>query len=551
VPTGEPISPSPNLTSARPGPPDVLDPLRARADSGGRFEGRRNWWIVGAWVFGLLILFTFFVRIAMSIPVNSDGANNALQAWDMLHGNFLLHNWVIGDATYYTFDLPVIAIAEAFLGMNTVALHVALAMIFLVVVVLALAIARIDSRGAATAIRYGVVIAVMTAGLADGSFVFLLKPDHAGTSAFLLACFLLIDRAPSRWFTPPVLFVILCAGQIGDGLVLYVAAPAIALVAFYRWVDSGGRRSFDLVIAAAAVLSVPAALLVRAMMIRLGGYAMVAPDTAPAPIAVLGRHLELTAQNIGALFGVMSHPWSPLGVVAAPFGALCLLAAAFGFGKAVWNWPKASWAEQLLCVAVVANVVAYAFYRLPSTGNTYEIAAVVPCGAILAARAVPSAVSGAWRARVAILAAASAALLPLTATAGRPVQTQPTTVRLVDWLDAHGLRYGLAGYWNASVLTFVSGDKVQVRAVQPWHGKLAVLEWETDNAWYIASEHDATFVIAGRGRASATNMDRQEFERYLGKPAVIYRMYTWYILVYHRNLLRSVIFGPNGLYSRR
>ncbi len=543
------MSTSPDLTSGTIGPSNEPDSQRSRPGSPGGSK-RRNWWIAGAWVLGILVLLAFFIRIALSLPINSDGANNAFQAWDMFHGNFLLHNWVIGDATYYTFDLPVMAIVEAFLGVNAAAVHVAVATTFVIVAVLALAIARIDSRGAAAAVRCGLVVAVLTAGFAD-SFVFLLKPDHAATSAFLLGCFLLVDRAPSRWFTPPALFVILCAGQIGDGLVLYVAVPSVILVSLYRWASGDRHRPFDVLVAAAAALSVPVALLIRAMMIRLGGYVMVPPDATPARISLLGRHLRLTAQNIGTLFGVIPHPWSALGVVGSPFGTLCLLAAAFGFGKAVWNWRRASWAEQLLCLAIVLNIAAYAFSRLPSTSNPYEIAPVVPCSAILAARAlVPGVIASAWRARVAIVAAASAALFPLTAAASRPVQTTQASVRFVEWLEAHGLRYGISGYWNASVLTFVSGNKVQIRAVKPFRGKLAALEWETDNTWYAASEHDATFALAGHGRITSSGMTPAEFERYLGKPAAIYHVDGRYILVYRRNLLTSVVPGPLGLYGR-
>ena len=66
------------------------------------------------WIVGCMALFALYLRISLTVPVTSDGANNALQAWDMLHGHLLLHGWIIGDATYYTFDLPVLAVAEIF-----------------------------------------------------------------------------------------------------------------------------------------------------------------------------------------------------------------------------------------------------------------------------------------------------------------------------------------------------------------------------------------------------------------------------------------------------
>jgi hypothetical protein len=60
-----------------------------------------------AWVAGAAAVLALFLRIKLSGAPNSDSANNALQAWDMLHGHVLLHGWIIGDAAYYTFDLPL------------------------------------------------------------------------------------------------------------------------------------------------------------------------------------------------------------------------------------------------------------------------------------------------------------------------------------------------------------------------------------------------------------------------------------------------------------
>jgi hypothetical protein len=88
-----------------------------------------RWRAVAAWMGGGLALAAFSLRISLSHPVNSDGANNALQAWDMLHGNYTLQNWVLGDATYYTFDLPAIAITQIFLGLHTITSYVASALI--------------------------------------------------------------------------------------------------------------------------------------------------------------------------------------------------------------------------------------------------------------------------------------------------------------------------------------------------------------------------------------------------------------------------------------
>ena len=122
----------------------------------------------------------------------------------MLHGNLLLHGWIIGDATFYTFELPLYSITEIFFGLHSVTVHLGAALTYLIVAASAVAVARMDSRGVSTAARCGVVIAVLAAPLLTtaGVYTLLELPDHTGTAAILLVCFLLIDRAPVWRLTP-------------------------------------------------------------------------------------------------------------------------------------------------------------------------------------------------------------------------------------------------------------------------------------------------------------------------------------------------------------
>ena len=107
-----------------------------------------------------LALFALLLRISLSYPQDSDAANNALQAWDMLHGNVLLHGYILGDATYYTLELPLYSITEVFLGLHSLTTHVVSALTYLIVAASAVAVARPDSRGLSMAARCGVVIGV-------------------------------------------------------------------------------------------------------------------------------------------------------------------------------------------------------------------------------------------------------------------------------------------------------------------------------------------------------------------------------------------------------
>ena len=532
---------------------DPLDARRAGLPST-RFQlpaDRQRRWLrrlLGAtpWIAGCLALFAFYSRISFTGHVTSDAANNALQAWDTLHGHLLLHGWIIGDATYYTFDLPVLTLTELFFGLSNLTSHVASALTYLIVTVSAMALALAGSRGLARVARCGVVVLVLTATfLVESNTPYLLgAPDHTGTSVFLLVSFLLIDRVPARWYTSPLLLAILCAGQIGDATVRYVAVPAVVVVCGYRVVAARNVRTGDAANALAAAASVPLTSVVRAVMLHFGAYQVVAPKTAISQPRQWPHNAALGWHALRVLFGaeIGSGPPSPVRTAGYILGIACLLAAAAGFARVVWTWPAASRAEQLLCAAIVINLSAYVISTMPIPSNPYEVVAVLPCGAVLAARAcVPGHIAGTLRGSMAAGLAATAALLPLATAAARPAAAVPTAP-LSAWLKAHGLVYGLAGYWNGSVITLESGNQVQVRAVTIDGRQVTPYLWETNTLWFDASRHDATFVIidlAGTGLSPSAEQD-------FGRPVRIDHVAHWEILIYRKNLLEQFAVAGTG-----
>ena len=497
------------------------------------------------WIAGCLALFAFYLRISFTGSVTSDGANNALQAWDMLHGHLLLHGWISGDVPYYTLDLPVLAVTEIFFGLSSLTSHVASALTYLIVTVSAVAVAVTDSCGLARVARSGVVVAVLTAMFHVPSNVpYLLgAPDHTGTSVFLLVSFLLINRAPARCLTPPLLCAILCAGQIGDATIRYVAVPAVVLVCGYRAVAARKVRTGDAACALAAAASVPLASVVRAVMRHFGAYQMAAPKTAISAPWQWPHNAALAWHALGVLFGVeVGASSSSLARAGFILGLACLLAAAAGFARVAMTWRTASQAEQLLCAAIVINISAYVISTVPVLSNPYEIAAVLPCGAVLAARAfVPGHIGSTLWDGMAVGLVAIGALLLLTAAAAQPAAAVPIAP-LSAWLKAHRLTYGLAGYWDSSVVTLQSGNQVQVRAVAMYGSQVFRYDWETNTLWYDASRHDATFVItdlAGSGLSPSA-------ESYFGQPAKIEHVAQWTILIYQKNLLKQVAIAGTG-----
>ncbi len=453
-----------------------------------------------AWLAAAAAVYTLFLLITRGQVFASDASNNALQAWDMLHGQPLLHDWILGDVTFYTFELPLIALAEIFFGLSTTSLAVSLALVYLAVTACAVAIAVTGGRAAARVARAGVTLAVLVAPILVQSvrWVPLGLPDHTGTTVFLLVSVLLIDRLLGRWITPPLLCVLLAAGQLSDVTVRYVFVSAIVIVCLYRMLADRRVRTADAANLAAAVASVPLSLVVRAVLKHFGSYLMRTPKTGIAPLSAWPHNAALTWHALRMLFGQISNVgWAPPATANAVFGACCMLAVAAGLARVLWRWRTVSRAEQLLAAVIVINIASYLVSDLAAPQSQHDLVAVLPCGAALAARVlVPDRLPDWRKALVACAVAVGVALVPLSAVAADAKPTSGGYVPLIAWLHGHGLRYGLAGYWQSSVVSLESDDHVQVRTVIVNGRKITPQYWETNTLWYDPARYYANFVIA-------------------------------------------------------
>jgi hypothetical protein len=466
-----------------------------------------------------------------------------------------LHGWLFGDATFYAFELPVNGAAELLFGLGPRAAHVASALVYFIVVALAVALAVTGSRGPARVARSAVAVTVLAAPLLTMLTVWALieEPDHPGTAAFMLLPALLIDRCRDRWFTAPLVGLLLCAGQLSDATVLYVAVPAVVLTCLYRTLAARRWRSPEAATAVAAIVSAPLAIAIRALEVHLGGYLMVAPSTRITTPPQWPGHLPVVWLVIRYLFGAVPRTDTTLGLAATGLCLLCLAAAIAGLARVAWTWRRASAAEQVLAFIIVFNVMAFLVTH-PLPDGAHEIPAVLPCGAVLAARLVPAEIAGRLRGYAALAASVLLALLPLSAAASRPHAgpalgpapgngaTAPTWP-LTGWLQAHGYTYGLSSYWSSSIVTLESGGKVSVRAITlvaahpglrpDWQVRAPY--WEANALWYDPARHDATFVVALR---SSGKYSVATYEKAFGKPAAIYPVGdSWLVMDYKKNLL--------------
>ncbi|HEX6521591.1 MAG TPA: hypothetical protein VF070_16550 [Streptosporangiaceae bacterium] len=518
---------------------------------------RRWWWPAGFVVSGL-VLFGIYLRQAQTVFVMSDGASNALQGWDMLHGNLLLRGWTLTDISFYTTELPEYMLTEAARGLGASAAHVAAALTYTLVVIGAAVLAKGRADG-----REGVVRALVAAGimlappLGGTSATMLNDPDHIGTQVPLLIIWLILDRARPRWPVPVAVAVLLAWGQIADPLVTYEGVLPIVVVCAIRvyrrrehLIQNLPESWYELALAAGAIVSTGVAAVALRLIRQAGGFSVTPPVTTFSPVVDLFSHLGVTAESILLVFGA-DFSGQQLGPGAAVF--LIHLAgvalAGWAVTRALRRFGTSDLVVQVLATAMVVLLAAYTFSGSPDiVGGPHEIAGALPVGAVLAGRLLAGQLISRRH-----LAALGAVLACYCLVLAHNFVQQPgydANLQLASWLRTHDLRYGLATYWNASSVTVDSGGQVQVRPVNRGaDGRVEAIQRDTLRSWYDHKLHDATFLVMPPSRhvgcAAGTPADWMAQARaQFGPPTATYRADGFTIVVWNNENLLSLIAPP-------
>jgi hypothetical protein len=504
-------------------------------------------WVTAAAVV-CLVLFWCYLRQAQTYQLNADPAGQALQAWDMLHGNLLLRGWWLGDVSFYTVELPLNMIIEMIVGLRPVEISILAALIYTAVVLLTALLAKGSARG-----REGVVRALLGGGillapsLVLGTRVLMQGPDHLGTAVPILLMLLVLDRARERWWVPVVVGVLLTLAQVSDVLATFAGAAAVALacgvrvfldvVRCQRPLKSAG---YDLSLGLAAVISIGLAHLILWGINAAGGFYMRPPKNGLglAPISALPAHAGETVYNLLILFGAdFFGQQTVVGVILALLHLTGVALALWGLliGLSGFFGRAADRVTQVLVAGTVIILAAGIFGNYMSKiVGAHEIVTVLPFCAVLAGRLLGG---GLVKARlVPVLAVGLACYLgALAYNDTQPVQA-PLHADLADWLEAHHLTTGLAPYWESNITSLNSGGRVRLAPLKP--GGASANPYESHSAWYNPAVSRANFVVTVSAPPSdASLVTPAQVHAQFGPPARTYHFKEYTVMVYDYNLL--------------
>jgi hypothetical protein len=588
-----------------------------------------------------------YARVSATFPAGSDAASNALEAWDLLHGNWLLRGWTLTDVSFYTTELPEYAAIELARGLNPGVLRIAAAVTYTLLVVVSALLAggrrsdtghcdtghcdtgscdardcdtgSCDTRdcdtgswGAEGWARALIAAAVLLAPqLGDGVHVLLAQPDHTGTQVLILGIFLVLERAPRRWYTVGAVWALLTAGIVADKIVIVDAVVPLTFVALLHalWTRRPLAHRFELSLAVAAPAAAATAGLLLTLISRAGGFTMLPVQTGLTTPGSVPGHLSLAWHGVLSLFGsdvtaAAPGPQTALALLHAPGIALAVAA----FAATAWRVPnQRDLVGDVLAVGIVVNLGGFVASVIPATAfDTREVAALLPFGAVLAGRVfgrrarVPALRRGAatrgaddgvasraaggaaggrfqwpgraraWAPAVAFVIAGACQLAALGYGAAQPAAADPERA-LAAWLAAHQLTSGL-GTFNEDNLTILDSDgRVRLltvswqppappaqrsylpdrrtgQAVQaPPRGGAVARLYQSSASWYDAGDHHADFVVTGTADGTADVIPRREILALAGPPARTYQFQSFTIMVWDTNLLAQLGGPPSRL----
>jgi len=597
------------------------------ATADGRRGGRVKW-AAGTLLAAAAVMFCY-LRIAGATQVNSDGAGLELEAWNILHGNLLLHGWWATDVSFYTTEVPEYVAVTALTGLRPEAVHIASALTYTLLVVLAAFVARGRARGAEGVVRALIAAGVILAPQPTGPTQVLLgSPDHIGTGVPVLLLLLLLDRgqgsqARPRWYVPVGAGVLVAWAIVGDPLMevvgalpLFVACLIGAARVLWRRPPAAaagpgpeGQAAppsprwsvprvwpvawYELSLAGAAVLAVPAAWAANRILVDLGGIRVAGATYHLLPLHQIAAGFPMAVRSVFALFGADYHGVSGtgnhvfaylhfIGVAAVFFGVVLAVRLLVwpGAGLAVRSSPGAGnvapagdLVTDILLLAIAANFAAFLVeVPKPNIYTAHEIGPVLSLGAALAGRTLGSLVAGpstrdpraldprapqsqaavtgrpgrwSWPRRMLrpALAAGLACYIGMLGYAAAHNQAEPRNVGLTGWLAEHHLKSGLAPYWEASSVTVDSGGAITVLALEPVRGRgyVAARPWQSDVLLAKpAKGRAANFVII----SPAEDVTRGDVLGTFGQPAHSYRYGSFTILAWNENLLPALAHPP-------
>ncbi len=467
---------------------------------------------LGFWIFlGICVSTDFY--LARSLYPNSDSVQAYNEMLAVRSGNPFLHDWVLATDNFLLTDLPLFVLASFLFGSGPSLIYIVpfLMFVFLLCACLLLVAHATANRRYRLIGGYAILLLL---GMPYGLYYdfFFWSDFHVATVTLCLYGILAIAPALSNRrfhrlrlvpFTVLV-FAIAFSDPMADGLLL---GPVALLVILRAWFDQHLRLD-DLLITGCVVLGLLAGLLAVRTMEAMHTFVIL-----PSVTMSFIPDLTSLAANASAMLAGLEVLFTARGgqIDTLPLHGLIslsrLLTAFFVAASSVaiiWRMPRRrdEGVEQLLVLGAACLATLDAMSRtfgMSITGTRLfpgaSIRFLVPLfvftctSASIGLGPTLARCSTVVRRLLATLVVAAGLLYclggvcSLARSVARPpaIRTAPQRL-LADWLESHGLHYGVGDYWDTQMVHALSGGVVTADPVTQVDGQVVIFIWLTDAA---------------------------------------------------------------------
>lgn len=479
---------------------------------------------IGAVLFAVIagIAFSTALNVSSNLAQTSDSAQGFVVGHAIALGNLLLSGWHFPiDNFYFTDSLPYAA-AERIVGPRPYLLALIPALVYTLIVLLALRICFRPAQAQKTNLEGICAIALLLAAPAwIGDWNPMLMTDMHTTTALaalgaLVLCAKFAEAEPLnpllRTWIPGCFLILVCLAVASDPFCLVFAfGPAAAILAAGS-VRRKGRGGVTLALALALLAAgIAAGLLVPPAIAALGGFTTendvsfhIVPVAQwwPNLIDVLFAIITLCGANPSDVHGLPGAVMFGIRVV----GLVVVLAVMSCVAYSLFRNKEVPLLDRFL----LAGAAALTGICVPSAqfakGVKQEtlwhggppLRFLVPAvlfAAILSGRQISNVLgvvrNPKWRlvsrntfvllAGIGLLAGACQSF---ALAARMPWIGSNPALSAAQWLGRHELSQGVGEYWSANLLTAMSGNAVTVRSVVPEDHKLVPYIWVEDRGFY-------------------------------------------------------------------
>jgi len=511
-------------------------------------------------IFFISLLFYFYYNINLKfLPYSSDQANAFLEAWDILKGNIFLKGWYLPQDNYLFEDDIFYLIALRIFGFKQYILAIVPAFIYSLTVSAYSYLIFLKLKQEESFNLFGFFLGFIIFSLPQSYlFLFLINrsPDHIVTILYLLLIIIFIDK-----YINPVLSTlsknrgIVCVTGIvilesisivSDPLSLYLGIIPIILWSAFSYIknfkekDSNQKNKRFLVIIIASIFSI----IIETIFVHWWSkYAiLVKPNISFATYDKLLINIKLLVESLLSLFGANFFGLTLYKVTT--FFTLIRLSVFISIFYIVIHTfkeflkTKKYDINHLLSIMSIFTVLAFLLSNQPV--DIYGIKYLTPFmifGTIIFSTKVNI---DKLRLKLPmpkpLLIVISFLLIEIyittTISLVKDVQPDKTYYQLASFLEKNNLKYGYGSYWDSSVITVATENKIKIRAVASGKSHIHPFMFVSKKDWYTNFKKLSKPFFILFDDSNWGNVNYKNCVNSFGKPSEVLKFQKFTILKY-------------------